>query len=92
MVVKLLSGSIFERFWLHFGLLLGGKIDQKSIQEGIEKALQKRRAHGRAKNRNKSRLTLATGVVQSPGEGVGGEVNLSQEGCWKLSDPTAKPP
>ena len=90
MDVGLLSESIVERFWLHFGVLLGGKIDQKSIQEGIEKALQKRRAHGRAKNRNKSRLRTAAGVVQTPGEGVGGEVNLSQEGCWKLSD--AKPP
>ena len=87
MVVGLLSGSIFERFWLHFGVLLGGTIDQKSIQEGIEKAMQKRRAHGRAKNRKKSRLGSAAGVVQIPGEGVGGEVNLSQEGCWKLSDP-----
>ena len=83
----MLSGSSLHGFEFHFAVLLDGKIDQKSIQEGIEKAMQKRWAHGRAKYRNKSRFPSATGVVQTPGEGVGGEVNLSQEGCWKLSDP-----
>ena len=37
MVVGLLSGSIFRRFWIHFGLHLGGKIAQKWVPDRRQK-------------------------------------------------------
>ena len=70
----------WERFWFDFGAKLGAKIDKKSIQEGIEKAMQKRRAHRSTKQSKRRRFHPGPALIQTPGEGVGGGVNPSQEG------------
>ena len=72
--------SVFYRFWLFFGAMLGGKIEQKSIKNGIEKTIEKRRAARWPTRRSNSLRGCAGPLGRAQGEGVGGEVNFSPEG------------
>ena len=77
--MECILASIFERFWWILGAKLGWKIDQKSIKNGIEKTNEKRKAARWPKRRSKSLRHRAKPPARAQGEGVGGEVNLSQE-------------
>ena len=60
--------SVFYRFWLIFGAMLGGKIEHKSIKNGIEKTIEKRRAARWPTRRSKSLRGCATGGARAQGE------------------------
>ena len=77
--MECILASIFERFWWILGAKLGWKIDLKSIKNGIEKTIEKRKAARWPKRRSKSLRGCGPGPAQAHGEGVGGEVNLSQD-------------
>ena len=44
--------SVFYRFWLIVGAMLGSKIEQKSIKNGMEKMIEKRKTARLQKRRS----------------------------------------
>ena len=69
--------SVFDRFLLIWGAMLGGKIEQKSIKNGIEKTIEKRRAARWPTRRSKSLRHRGAPWARAQGEGVGGEVKTT---------------
>ena len=78
--MRCILASVFDRCWLIFVAMLGGKIEQTSIKNGIEKTIEKRRAAKWPTRRSKSLRHRCPERAWAQGEGVGGEVNLSPKG------------
>ena len=80
--------SVFDRFWLIWGAMLGGKVKQKSIKNGIEKTIEKRRASKWPTRRSKSLRGCAGPPPQAQGEGVGGPLpGRVEDGYYLLLTP-----
>ena len=77
--------SVFYRFWLILGAMLGGKIEQKAIKNGIEKTIEKRRAARWPTRRPKSLRGCCPGAARAL-EGLRTVTyslnHLSPEGWW----------
>ena len=72
--------SVFHRFWLISGAMMGGKIKEKSIKNSIGKTIEKRRAARWPTRRSKSLRGCAAPGARTQGEGGGGEVKTLPKG------------